>query len=373
MVFKKIRDIFKDLLIKFMLLIFVVILFLSITELLFFSKDIENNINPLEDCMIKSRNPKLVYEFIPNTECEINGTKFKINSHGFRDYEYNLEKPNNKFRIAIVGDSYTFGWRLEFNETFTKLLEKRLNDNLPNLNYEVFNFGNPGYNTILEANLLEEKILDYNPNLIIIAYTPGDPECYWDFCSEELKKYTSKSYESRDLPITKEGLQKYLLKIKFLSFTYKKYENLLYNLGIKDYSDSIIVKLHEKDSPTWHSVQDSFKRIAEMTKEKNVPVILVIFPELDLMIKPKLHFGFSIKKSNYDSYNKYPLNNIQKQIKDEGLLNGFEVLDITPYFEGIDPFSLMVIPEVTEEGDGHPNAKGNEIIAAVIYDYIKAR
>ena len=363
------KRILKNLLFKFIFLVFAIVIFSSIIEFLFFLKETENNLDPLSYCIKKSDNPKIFYEFIPNTECDINGTKFKINSRGFRDYEYEIEKTNKTFRIVVLGDSYTFGWRLELNETFTKILEKRLNiDNTKSLKYEVLNFGNPGYNTILEANLLEEKVFDYNPDLIIVAYTPGDPECYWDFCSRELKKYTIKSFGSRELPISKEG---FLQKSKFLLFLHRKYENLLYNLGIKNYSDSIIVKLHEKNSPTWIHVQDSFKNIAEISNKNNVPIFLVIFPELDLMIKPKKYLAFSMKKSNFEVYDKYPLNYIQEQIKEEGELNGFSVIDITPYFEEIDPFLLMVVPEVTEEGDDHPNAMGNNIVANVIYEYIK--
>ena len=50
-------------------------------------------------------------------------TKVKTNSIGIRDErEYSL-KHNGKFRIAVIGDSFTFGWGVNNGETFPAKLE----------------------------------------------------------------------------------------------------------------------------------------------------------------------------------------------------------------------------------------------------------
>ena len=46
----------------------------------------------------------------------------KINSLGWRDREISLEKQEDTFRIVALGDSITFGWGVELNETYIKQL-----------------------------------------------------------------------------------------------------------------------------------------------------------------------------------------------------------------------------------------------------------
>lgn len=100
-------------------------------------------------------------------------THIKINSDGFRDREYTPAKPNNTFRIVVLGDSMTFGWGVEQNETYAELLETMLNHNLLR-HYEVLNFGVPGHNTELEIGLLKKKAFKYDPDMILIGYFPDD-------------------------------------------------------------------------------------------------------------------------------------------------------------------------------------------------------
>jgi len=127
---------------------------------------------------IRSKNKKLMYELRPNAEIsEI----IKINSGGFRDREYPKEKPSNVFRIAVVGDSVTFGWRQRLEDTYPKKLEALLqNHNTPNTQFEVLNFGIGGYNAEQEAELLRVKVLDYHPDLILIGFCPNDGQIGFD-------------------------------------------------------------------------------------------------------------------------------------------------------------------------------------------------
>lgn len=110
------------------------------------------------------------------TVTKLKPTSIKINSYGFRDYEYSISKPNNTFRIIGLGDSNTFGWGVELNETYLKVLEKRLNKNLKSKKYEMLNLGVIGLNTLQEVELFKEKGRELNPDLIIIGFTSNDIE-----------------------------------------------------------------------------------------------------------------------------------------------------------------------------------------------------
>lgn len=57
--------------------------------------------------------------------------QYFINSLGYRDREFTIEKPSDTYRIAVVGDSVTFGVGVELEETFVKGIERRFAADLP--------------------------------------------------------------------------------------------------------------------------------------------------------------------------------------------------------------------------------------------------
>jgi hypothetical protein len=66
-----------------------------------------------------------------------------VNRFGFRERDFQLEKPANVYRITVIGDSLTFGNGIEEQDRVSNLLEQRLNadQNRGNVDYEVLNFG----------------------------------------------------------------------------------------------------------------------------------------------------------------------------------------------------------------------------------------
>ena len=62
-----------------------------------------------------------------------------FNSSGFREREFEFTKPRGSYRIAVIGDSYTFGQGIEKAERFSDLLELELGREHRRI--EVLNFG----------------------------------------------------------------------------------------------------------------------------------------------------------------------------------------------------------------------------------------
>ena len=73
-------------------------------------------------------------------------------------------------RILCVGDSFTFGAGAPPAYSYPSQLEKLLNDNSINKKYVVYNEGGslPGMTSSLVLKNLEENILKYHPDIIII-------------------------------------------------------------------------------------------------------------------------------------------------------------------------------------------------------------
>ena len=118
-----------------------------------------------------SKNNKIVYELHPGFTIRL--LDAKISPQGLNDRIYSLNKPANLTRIAVVGDSASFGWRVGTKNSFPKILEWILNYK-EGENFEVINFSVPGYNTAQELAVIEEKVLKFQPDMVILVYSDND-------------------------------------------------------------------------------------------------------------------------------------------------------------------------------------------------------
>ena len=83
-------------------------------------------------------------------------------------------KPPGEYRIALVGDSVTFGEGVERTEnTFAQVLERTLNRGQP-ATARVLNFGASAYSVKEMALTLQYRILDIQPDLAVMAIIPAD-------------------------------------------------------------------------------------------------------------------------------------------------------------------------------------------------------
>lgn len=112
---------------------------------------------------------------IPNSSRRIMGASVSINSKGLRDREYSYEKSEGTFRILVLGDSVTFGFGVEMERTYPKLLEKWLNES-GKRNYEVINAGVGNYNTLQELSAYELDLFRYRPDMIVLGFYLNDAE-----------------------------------------------------------------------------------------------------------------------------------------------------------------------------------------------------
>jgi len=101
------------------------------------------------------------------------GSYVRINSDGLRDREHAKAKPAGTVRIAVLGDSFSEAMHVPMDQTFWSLLERRLQEcnAFPGKQIEVINFAVSGYGTAQELLTLREKVWDYSPDLIVLAFT----------------------------------------------------------------------------------------------------------------------------------------------------------------------------------------------------------
>jgi len=97
----------------------------------------------------------------------------RINKYGFRDKDWPLKKPEGLYRIAVIGDSYVEAFQVESDKTFLALTEKALN-NRHNLKVELMNFGVSGVTQTEELMILQDDVLRFNPDMVILFFCPGN-------------------------------------------------------------------------------------------------------------------------------------------------------------------------------------------------------
>src|SRR5688572_30382082 len=102
--------------------------------------------------------------------------KIRISSAGVRDQERAIRKPAEVWRVAVLGDSYTDALQVAEDARFTAVMERLLTrcDAGRGRRVEVLNFGVSGYGTVQEYLLLKHHVLPYTPDLVVLAFLPGN-------------------------------------------------------------------------------------------------------------------------------------------------------------------------------------------------------
>jgi lysophospholipase L1-like esterase len=122
-----------------------------------------------------STSSNLVYELKPDLDCLFKGVNVRTNSHGMRNQACSRDKSVGVLRIAGLGDSVMFGWGVGEEDTYLRVLERRLATvGFGGRRIEVLNFAVPGYNSAMEVAALREKVLDFSPDLVILHFVRND-------------------------------------------------------------------------------------------------------------------------------------------------------------------------------------------------------
>ena len=130
---------------------------------------------PLRGIVIPHPSDSIIYELEPNRTAQFRHQIVRMNSHGMRSPEVPLKKPAGTFRIAVLGDSYTFGWGVEQEKVFTRWMETELAKSAPRgTQVEVLNFGVPGYATFQEVAAFLEKGVQFEPDAVLVYVISND-------------------------------------------------------------------------------------------------------------------------------------------------------------------------------------------------------
>lgn len=250
-----------------------------------------------------------------------------------RDYPYAVQKPANTFRIVVVGDSFAFGDLLQFDDTFSKRLERWLNLTGGPRKAEVINLSKSGLSSFDELRLVKAALSTMNPDLILLDFTLNDPELrpYRETFKDSLQK------SALDFELFREwrGLQFIRQRLKVYSSRahFKQYYNDLFS-----------------NPETWNRCVGALTEMNKLASGSAVPFVAVIFPLFDHSLD-----------------NSYPFFDLHKKVQGTFSELGVPWLDLFDAYRGMEGARLTVIPG----GNSHPNEIAHRIAAEEIYQFLR--
>ena len=129
----------------------------------------------------KSDNPRIVYVLRPRLDVVFAGGRLTTSDAGYRGRNAASPKPAGVYRIVGIGDSYMFGQGVSDDETYLSRLPA-LHAKLSGRLVETVNLAVPGFNTVMEVELLRERVFGLDPDLILIEIVGNDldlPNFLW--------------------------------------------------------------------------------------------------------------------------------------------------------------------------------------------------
>lgn len=279
-----------------------------------------------------SNNPNISHEHVPNKEAFLYGVNIKLSSYGFRDKEYSLEKPENTYRIMVLGDSFTLGWGVPIEDVYSEVLEKILNENIKGKKFEVINTALGNYNTQMEFEMLKEKGIKFKPDMIIVGFYPNDPELTVKFNPSSISTIIKRNSYAYAFFWDRITNIKTKLKVGKKAGGYTGYVHELYKIGFEGRN----------------IMENSLNGILDLSKRNNVGVVVVV-------VLPQF-FG---DLKNYEFKEVYPV------VSDITSKKNIITIDMLPYFQSYEVKDVVISFE-----DAHPNKIGHSIIAKAIYEKI---
>ena len=303
------------------------------------------------------------------------------NSLGYRDYEFTIKKPEDINRILVIGDSTTYGFGVEIDETYAKVLEKYLNEEI-NKEYSVINAGfKSGRSLDTEYLFVKNEGISLNPDVIIVGFFMGDDfhdyrRNIWELDNNrDIARIKSKdiyidsqnrlrNIENNSKKSIKENIYKINVFLSFHSHFYILFKNTFRNIlltiqngkpepGIYSLNYSERVK---KDIETTLGLIIKMKKIAN---EHNIKLVILIIPTKDQV------YNYKIKDKENNLLNWTKPNDI---LIDFGAKNNIEIIDILPNLREYVKYNKY---SIYFKIDPHWNKNGNHIAGRLLYEELK--
>ncbi len=295
---------------------------------------------------VPSSDITFVYDGNPRGYFSENEVVHSTNSWGFRGKEFSFSK-TSAIRIAFLGDSFTFGEGVKYEDTYPEKSAELLNRKYgsENISFESYNFGVGGYNTQQSLFLLENLALKTRPDIIVLGYTLNDaePELFYINPAGAVARRPRETGIPEGLP--DQNPPESLPDFRTARAAWKLLKSSEISRQTADYYNS----LYESDNPDWKATKESLKKLGRICTENQVHCFILIFPVL------------------YQLDENYPFRELHELAGNEISGNYTHLVDLFPYLKGRKDTELWVHPT-----DQHPNEIVHAIAAEALAGAIAA-
>ena len=261
---------------------------------------------------------------------ERNGLVYEMNMYGFRGPDFPMHKPPGTKRILVLGDSFTFGEGVKWQDTFCMRLQARLRQDLGQ-GIEVLNFGMCAWDTCDEISFYRHGGALFEPDLTVVVFVLNDAEHAGelDFFEDFRHRY-----------------EKYGLRHSYLASSV--YAAIAKRTRARRYIRSLVEEsLLEKGK--WDRSFERLSAGSSLAQQIGSEYLTVVFPFM------------------YELTDRYPFAPVHRMIHDYCAQAGIPVFDLFDTFKGRRYTDLWVHPT-----DQHPNEIGHRIAAEAMASYIEA-
>jgi hypothetical protein len=261
-------------------------------------------------------------------------TQVRQNHLRFREREFAMQKPPGIYRIAVLGDSFTFGQGISEADRFSNRLEVALNDS--DRAFEVLNFGRRGAETVDQIRMLEDTVFSVEPDFILLQWYINDVE----------GKDKSMRPAARPL-IPSEELATILHKGSVLYFMLdEQWTAMQVDLGwTASYTEYLRARFGDPGGLDSRAAASAFSTLIALCRERSVPLGIVLFPHMRGIAMPT-----------------YPFDFLHERVLAQCAREGVDCLDL----RAVMAHASRRGPLDVNRFDSHPNARANRIAAEEI-------
>ncbi len=202
-----------------------------------------------------------------------------INRFGFRERDYADKQNDDVFRIAVIGDSFTYGQGVDTKDRLSDILESSLNKGNGG-KFEVLNFGKRGTETVDHLNFLKDYVLASSPDFILLQWFINDVE-------------VDKSERPKPFPLVPSYVfASYLNQHSGLYFLLdSQWRILQQRLGMAgSYEDYMVERFVDLDDADLLQADQALEEIFAVAQRNSIPTAILMFPALSGEIQSKLGF-----------------------------------------------------------------------------------